>query len=92
MSESTNLLLTPAPGTVIKPIYEYDDQQEEKLQALREVCPSSCTLKELSHSMSPSVCILASSLGHGFICAVGAPMARQVGHAPALPACFQVET
>lgn len=36
MSETTKLFLGPAPGTTIKPIYEYDDEQEEKLQALRE--------------------------------------------------------
>ncbi|KAI9444540.1 CRAL/TRIO domain-containing protein [Lactarius indigo] len=36
MSKTTKLFLTPAPGTVIKPIYEYDDEQKEKLQALRE--------------------------------------------------------
>ncbi|KAH8993951.1 CRAL/TRIO domain-containing protein [Lactarius akahatsu] len=36
MSKTTKLFLSPAAGTVIKPIYEYDDEQKEKLQALRE--------------------------------------------------------
>ncbi|KAF8267387.1 CRAL-TRIO domain-containing protein [Lactarius quietus] len=36
MSTTTNLLLSPAQGTVIKPIHEYDDEQREKLQTLRE--------------------------------------------------------
>ena len=39
MNTTTNLLLSPAPGTVVKPIYEYDEEQKEKLQSLREVCP-----------------------------------------------------
>ena len=38
MSSTTKLFLSPAPGTVIKPTYEYDDEQKEKLQTLREVC------------------------------------------------------
>ncbi|KAH9070723.1 CRAL/TRIO domain-containing protein [Lactarius deliciosus] len=36
-SKTTKLFLSPAEGTVIKPIYEYDDEQKEKLQALREL-------------------------------------------------------
>jgi hypothetical protein len=36
MSSTTKLFLSPAPGTVIKPTYEYDDEQKEKLQTLRE--------------------------------------------------------
>ena len=39
MSSTTKLFLSPAPGTVIKPTYEYDEEQKEKLQTLREVCP-----------------------------------------------------
>jgi hypothetical protein len=38
MAESTTKVLTsPAPGTVVKPVYEYDDEQKEKIQGLREV-------------------------------------------------------
>jgi hypothetical protein len=52
MNKTTRLFLSPASGTVIKPIYEYDDQQKEKLQALREVCLSSCALKEVSRLLT----------------------------------------
>jgi hypothetical protein len=31
--------MSPAPGTVVKPVYVYDDAQKEKLRALREVRP-----------------------------------------------------
>ncbi|KAH9058264.1 CRAL/TRIO domain-containing protein [Lactarius vividus] len=36
MSKTTKLFLSPVAGTVIKPMYEYDHEQKEKLQALRE--------------------------------------------------------
>lgn len=53
MSKTTKLFLSPAPGTVLKPMYEYDDEQREKLQVLREVCLSSCALKELPRGSHP---------------------------------------
>jgi hypothetical protein len=37
MTKTTQLLTRPAPGTVVKPVYEYDEGQKEKMQALREV-------------------------------------------------------
>jgi hypothetical protein len=37
MAKTTQLLTRPAQGTVVKPVYEYDEGQKEKLQALREV-------------------------------------------------------
>jgi hypothetical protein len=37
MTKTTQLLTRPAPGTIVKPVYEYDEGQKEKLQALREV-------------------------------------------------------
>ena len=37
MSKTTQLLMRPAPGTIVKPVYVYDEGQKEKLQALREV-------------------------------------------------------
>jgi hypothetical protein len=37
MNKTTKLLTRPAPGTIVKPVYEYDEGQKEKLQALREV-------------------------------------------------------
>jgi hypothetical protein len=82
MSSTTKLFLSPAPGTVIKPTYEYDDEQKEKLQTLREVCLPSYVLTEVSRVLMhnsaflSAVCILASSPGHRFICAMGAPVAR----------------
>ncbi|KAI0297579.1 CRAL-TRIO domain-containing protein [Multifurca ochricompacta] len=36
MTKTTNVLTSPAPGTVVRPVYEYDEEQKEKLQALRE--------------------------------------------------------
>ena len=38
MAKTTKLLMSPAPGTEVKPAYVYDDAQKEKLHALREVC------------------------------------------------------
>jgi hypothetical protein len=29
--------MSPAPGTVVKPVFVYDDEQREKMRALREV-------------------------------------------------------
>jgi hypothetical protein len=44
MTKTTQVLTLPAPGTVVKPVYVYDEGQKEKLEALREVslcgCPS----------------------------------------------------
>ena len=37
MTKTTQLLTRPAPGTIVKPVYEYDEGQKEKLQALCEV-------------------------------------------------------
>ena len=37
MTKTTQLLTRPEPGTIVKPVYEYDEVQKEKLQALREV-------------------------------------------------------
>ena len=37
MTKTTQLLTHPAPGTVVKPVYEYDEGQKERLRALREV-------------------------------------------------------
>lgn len=37
MTKTTKLLTRPAPGTIVKPVHEYDEEQKEKLQALREV-------------------------------------------------------
>ena len=37
MVKTTDLLTSPAPGTVVKPVFVYDDAQKEKLRALREV-------------------------------------------------------
>lgn len=37
MAKTTQLFTRPAPGTTVKPVYEYDEGQKEKLQALREV-------------------------------------------------------
>jgi hypothetical protein len=37
MTKTTQLLTRPATGTVVKPVFEYDEEQKEKLQALREV-------------------------------------------------------
>jgi len=37
MTKTTQLLTRPAPGTIVKPAYEYDEEQKEKLRALREV-------------------------------------------------------
>lgn len=37
MAKTIKLLTSPSPGTVVKPMYVYDEGQEEKLQALREV-------------------------------------------------------
>jgi hypothetical protein len=37
MTKTTQLLVHPAPGTIVKPVYVYDEGQKEKLQALREV-------------------------------------------------------
>lgn len=37
MTKTTQLLTRPAQGTVVKPVYEYDEGQKEKLQALHEV-------------------------------------------------------
>ena len=34
---TTKVLTSPAPGIVVKPTYEYDDEQKEKIQGLREV-------------------------------------------------------
>ncbi|KAI0299853.1 CRAL-TRIO domain-containing protein [Russula brevipes] len=36
MPRTTKLLTSPAPGTVVKPMYAYDEDQKEKLQAVRE--------------------------------------------------------
>ncbi|KAI0275354.1 CRAL-TRIO domain-containing protein [Gloeopeniophorella convolvens] len=36
MTKTTDVLTTPAPGTVVKPVHEYDDEQRAKLQTLRE--------------------------------------------------------
>ena len=45
-------------------------------------------------SLSPGfvVCLLAAPSRRRRVCAVGAPLARQVGHDRTVPACFQVET
>jgi hypothetical protein len=37
MTKTTQLLTRPAPGTIVTPVFEYDEGQKEKLQALREV-------------------------------------------------------
>jgi len=37
MTKTNKLLTSPAQGTIVKPMYVYDDGQKEKLQALREV-------------------------------------------------------
>lgn len=37
MTKTTQVLTQPAPGTVVKPIHVYDEEQKEKLEALREV-------------------------------------------------------
>ena len=37
MTKTTQVLTHPAPGTVVKPVHEYDEGQKEKLQTLREV-------------------------------------------------------
>ena len=37
MTKTTQLLTRPASGTIVKPAYEYDEEQKEKLLALREV-------------------------------------------------------
>jgi len=36
MTKTTQLLTRPAPGTIVMPVFEYDEGQKEKLQALRE--------------------------------------------------------
>ena len=50
MTKTTQLLTRPAPGTIVKPVYEYDEGQKEKLEALREVSP--CILDFLYDSES----------------------------------------
>ncbi len=62
MAKTTKLLTSPAPGTVVKPAYVYDDGQKVKLQALREVrfgvyFSSTVDLR----FVSPLVCTLALS-------------------------------
>ncbi len=37
MTKTTQLLTRPTKGTTVKPVYEYDEGQKEKLQALRDV-------------------------------------------------------
>jgi len=51
MTKTTELLTRPAPGTIVKPVYEYDEGQKEKLQALREVSLC-CILGFISDSES----------------------------------------
>jgi hypothetical protein len=52
MTKTTQLLTRPLPGTIVKPVYEYDEGQKEKLQALCEV--SLCILGLLYDSQNPS--------------------------------------
>ncbi|KAA1477222.1 CRAL TRIO domain-containing protein [Dentipellis sp. KUC8613] len=36
MAKTTKLITEPAPGTIVKPVHEYDDEQQSKITALRE--------------------------------------------------------
>jgi hypothetical protein len=39
MTKTTQTLTRPALDTIVKPVHVYDEEQKEKLQALREVRP-----------------------------------------------------
>ncbi|KAH7924464.1 CRAL/TRIO domain-containing protein [Leucogyrophana mollusca] len=39
MGKTNDVLTSPEPGTQIKPVYEYTDEQKAQISALREVCP-----------------------------------------------------
>jgi hypothetical protein len=43
MTKTTQVLTQPAPGTVVKPVHVYDEEQKEKLEALRDVSLCSCS-------------------------------------------------
>ena len=43
MTKTTQVLTQPAPGTVVKPVHVYDEEQKEKLEALREVSLCNCS-------------------------------------------------
>ena len=36
-TKTNKILFEPAPGTVVKPIWKYDEEQTAKIEALREV-------------------------------------------------------
>lgn len=40
MAKTHEVLVKPAPGTKIAPVYNYDDEQKAKLASLKEVSTS----------------------------------------------------
>ena len=53
MTKTTQLLTCPTASTIVKPVYEYDEGQKEKLQALREVSLC-CILDDDPETYRPS--------------------------------------
>jgi hypothetical protein len=71
MTKTTQLLTRPAPGTIVKPVYEYDEGQKEKLQALREV--SLCCILDFLTRSPPTYLPSHSSFSLGIVVRLLAP-------------------
>ena len=47
MPKTHQILTSPAPGTQIRPVHQYDEEQKGKMQALSEVRILDCLATEL---------------------------------------------
>ena len=91
MEKTTRILTTPAPGTVIGPIREYTEQQQDLIKQLGEVSGETIhSGSKLTHRSLP-VRPHSTVTGVRPILCVGEAVARKARYHATIHACGEVE-
>jgi len=79
MSKTSQILTSPLQGTTVAPVYNYTEEQQAQIKALREVCIASLAVT-LTTLTTLSVCDHFTAAGRRSVPSVGAQVPGQAGH------------
>lgn len=82
MAKTHQVLTFPAPGTKVKPVFIYDDEQRAKLNALKEVRLFSLLKGTTDHEIT--VCLESGPSRTRPVPQVGIAVAESAGHDAAI--------